>query len=58
MEAVRSLYGVMGEFEAAYCHLVTSSTFTEGAQQFAVGKPISLVDGTDLLARLQRAGLA
>ena len=58
VDVVRSLYGVMGDFGAQHAHVVTSSSFTEGAQQFALGKPISLVDGEDLLARLKRAGLA
>jgi hypothetical protein len=58
VDAVRSLYGVMGDFGAHHAHVVTSAGFTEGAQQFAIGKPISLVDGEELLSRLRGVGLA
>lgn len=58
VDAVRSLYGVMADFGASRAYLVTTSTFTDGAQAFAIGKPITLVDGEALMARLERAGLA
>lgn len=55
VQVVRELYGVMGEFGAVRAHVVTSGTFTKGAQEFAVDKPIALVDGEDLAARLAAA---
>jgi restriction endonuclease Mrr len=48
----------MADFGASRAYLVTTSTFTDGAQAFAIGKPITLVDGEALMARLERAGLA
>jgi len=48
---VRELFGVFnsdaGEYEKAY--IVISGIFTSGAKQFAEGKPIVLIDGSELI---------
>lgn len=45
---VRDLYGVVASENANKGILITSSTFTEAAQNFARGKNIELIDGTQL----------
>lgn len=46
---VRDLYGTMIHAGAAYAYLVTNSTFSEEARQWAAGKPIELIDGPQLV---------
>ena len=46
---VRDLYGTMIHSGAAYAYLVTNSTFSEEAREWAAGKPIELIDGRRLL---------
>lgn len=56
---VRDLYGAMFHFQAQEAHLVTSGTISRQAEEWAVGKPIKLVDGNDLVAwvnELRRGG--
>lgn len=45
---VRELYGVMAARGAAGGFVVTSGVFTEDAKQFAFGRNIELIDGTQL----------
>jgi len=51
---VRDLYGVMNHLGAPKGYIVTSSNFTRAAIFFAKGKPIQLIGGEELLARIQR----
>lgn len=51
VDKVRELFGVVTAERADRGILVTSGNFTRDAQSFAVGKPLTLVDGTEL-ARL------
>jgi restriction system protein len=51
---VRDLYGTMIHSGVGYAYLVTNSTFSEEARQWAAGKPIELIDGARLL-ELSRA---
>lgn len=52
---VRELYGVMAAKGAAGGFVVTSGRFTNDAQEFAQGRNIQLVDGTQLFAMIRRA---
>lgn len=51
---VRDLFGVLVHMDAKRAHLITSSTFTEGARRWAKGKPIILVDGPMVAAWVDR----
>lgn len=46
---VRDLYGTMIHSGVGYAYLVTNSTFSEEARQWAAGKPIELIDGRRLV---------
>jgi restriction system protein len=50
---VRDLYGTLLHEEAQGAFLVTTGSFTQQASEWAVGKPISLFDGEDLVQRLR-----
>ncbi|WP_377014718.1 restriction endonuclease [Comamonas sp. JC664] len=52
---VRELYGVMAARGATGGFVVTSGRFSNDAQAFARGRNITLVDGPQLLAMVQRA---
>ncbi|WP_312834619.1 restriction endonuclease [Comamonas sp.] len=52
---VRELYGVMAARGATGGFVVTSGRFSNDAQEFARGRNISLVDGHQLFAMVQRA---
>ncbi|WP_021026387.1 restriction endonuclease [Comamonas sp. B-9] len=52
---VRELYGVMAARGATGGFVVTSGRFSNDAQEFARGRNITLVDGHQLLAMVQRA---
>jgi restriction system protein len=54
---VRDLYGTMLHEGAIKGILVTTAEFGPGAQQFAVGKPLTLIGGTQLTALLAEHGL-
>jgi restriction system protein len=54
--AVRELYGAMTNESAGKGILVTTSHFGVGARDFAKDKPITLIDGADLLHFLQNHG--
>lgn len=45
---IRELYGVMAAQRAAGGFVVTSGTFTKEARQFAAGREIELIDGSQL----------
>lgn len=57
VEVVRELYGVMVAAGAAGGYVVTSGTFTRPARDFASGRNIELVDGSDLLPLLRTASV-
>jgi restriction system protein len=46
---VRDLYGTMIHSGVPYAYLVTNSTFSEEAREWAAGKPIELIDGRRLV---------
>jgi restriction system protein len=54
--AVRDLYGTVVNEGANRGILVTTSSFGPDSYDFAKGKPISLVDGPNLVAMLQKHG--
>lgn len=52
---VRDLYGTMIHSGVGFAYLVTNSTFSDEARQWAAGKPIELIDGRRLI-ELSQAG--
>jgi restriction system protein len=46
---VRDLYGTMIHSGVPYAYLVTNSTFSQEAREWAAGKPIELIDGRRLV---------
>jgi restriction system protein len=48
-EIVRELYGTLIHERAARAFLVTTADISESAQQWAQGKPITLIDGRTLV---------
>jgi restriction system protein len=54
---VRELFGVVGSENAMKGVLVTTSTFTSGAREFADGKPLEPVDGYELNNLMGRYGV-
>jgi restriction system protein len=50
---VREMFGLMTAEKADQAIIVTTGNFTRDARDFAAGKPISLVDGPQLLALVQ-----
>ncbi|GAA1618612.1 restriction endonuclease [Actinoplanes couchii] len=55
---VRDLYGVVQHRGAIKGILVTTSGFGPGTYEFAEGKPLTLINGTELADLLARAGIA
>lgn len=53
VKEMRELFGVMAAEEVGDGIFVTTSTFTEEARQFARGKNIALIDGDDMLKKIQ-----
>jgi len=51
---VRDLYGTLHHHQHAQAWLVSTSSFTPGAKRFASGKPIRLLDISDLLTELRK----
>lgn len=51
---VRDLYGTLHHHKHYQAWLVSTSTFTPGAKRFASGKPIRLLDISDLLTELRK----
>ncbi|HQO64586.1 MAG TPA: restriction endonuclease [Syntrophorhabdus sp.] len=49
VKIVRELYGVVHAEEATGGIVISSGSFTQEARDFAKGKPLRLLDGTDLL---------
>jgi restriction system protein len=58
VSAVRDLYGTVMNEGAIKGILVTTSQFGPDARKFAQGKPLSLIDGGNLLFLLERMGVA
>lgn len=56
--AVRDLYGAMMHEHADRGFIFTTSTFSVHAREWAEGKPIVLVDGEELVARLHEQRVA
>jgi restriction system protein len=54
--AVRELWGTMSHERASKGILVTTATFGPDAYEFAKDKPISLIDGSNLLFLLEKHG--
>jgi len=54
--AVRELWGTMNHEHASKGILVTTATFGPDAYEFAKDKPISLIDGSNLLFLLEKHG--
>lgn len=48
VRVVREMYGVMTAHQAKGVIIITSGFFTQEAQTFALGKPIELIDGSQL----------
>jgi restriction system protein len=55
VEVIRGLYGVMAANGAAGGYIVTSGTFTDGAEAFAHGRNITMVDGPQLFDMIRQA---
>jgi len=55
--AVRDFYGTLVHHGAVRGLFVTTSGFSKEARDFAEGKPIALIDGSDLINMLGEAGL-
>ncbi len=55
--AVRDLYGAVVNEGASKGILVTTSRFGPDARKFAQGKPLTLVDGDNLLFLLEKMGV-
>lgn len=56
VSAVRDLYGTVHNEGASRGILVTTSSFGPDSYQFAEGKPLTLINGSQLLAYLKEAG--
>jgi restriction system protein len=56
VESVRALYGIMQDEGAMKGILVTTSDYGPDAYKFAQGKPITLINGNNLLAMLEEYG--
>lgn len=56
MSAVRDLYGTVHSEGATKGILVTTSSFGPDAHRFAKGKPLTLLDGNNLLYLLAKHG--
>lgn len=54
---VRDLYGTMIHFEASYAYLVTTGAISDEARRWAVGKPIELIDGRELVEITKSDGI-
>lgn len=53
VKAIRELFGVMAASQVGEGVFVTTGRFTHPARDFALGKEIVLIDGPDLLAKIQ-----
>jgi restriction system protein len=56
VESVRALYGIMQDEGAMKGIIVTTSDYGPDAYKFAQGKPITLINGNNLLAMLEKYG--
>lgn len=50
VSVVREMFGVLTAHQANHFIIISSGTFTQQAIDFAIGKPIELIDGPKLLA--------
>lgn len=48
-DIVRELYGTLMHEKAAHAFLVTTASISQSAQEWAKGKPMTLIDGTELV---------
>lgn len=55
VNVVREMYGLLAHHRAQAVHIATIGGFTRDAAAFARGKPIELIDGQALLARIRQA---
>lgn len=53
VKPIRELFGVITAAKIPTGYFVTTSTFTPDAHAWAVGKPLTLIDGDELLKRLR-----
>src|SRR3989449_3380035 len=58
VSVVRDLYGVVHAEHANKGILITTSTFSPSAMEFAAGKPLELLDGAKLQVLLHQHGIA
>ncbi len=58
VKLIRELFGVMTADQVAEGVFVTTSDFSDDAREFAVGKPLTLIDGTEFIRRFERLSLA
>ena len=56
VESVRALYGIMQDEGAMKGIMVTTSDYGPDAYKFAQGKPITLINGNNLLSMLETHG--
>ncbi len=56
VESVRALYGIMQDEGAMKGIIVTTSDYGPDAYKFAQGKPITLINGNNLLSMLEKYG--
>jgi restriction system protein len=55
--AVRDLFGAVGHEGATKGLLITTSGFSKATYNWAMGKPLQLIDGTGLLAICKQHGI-
>lgn len=53
VSVVREMYGLLAHHQADAVRIVASGKFTRDAARFAEGKPIALIDGTQLLTMIR-----
>lgn len=58
IEAVRALYGILSDHGAMKGILVTTSHFGRDARNFVKNKPLTLIDGENLLKLLENSGFS
>ena len=54
---VRDLYGTMMHASATYAYLVTTGAISDEARRWALGKPIQLIDGPQLVELTKSNGI-
>jgi restriction system protein len=51
------MFGLVHAHGVTKAVVMTTSRFTAAARRFAKGKPLELIDGTDLVSILSKAGI-